>query len=145
MIVLQGTLKHCVISILFSIFIVGTASAGETGSSGDMSNWNSYSDAESGFSFMYPKDWEVIYEGFYKTSYGATIQKIGGNKDSNNWIRINSPQFQISDGKCIEVDNQRICTYSKDADVLDIFERLAASFKVMADRVDEKDQVWSFK
>lgn len=107
--------------------IIGYACAGQAGEDA-VAAWQSYSNEENHFTFSYPRGWEVIDEGFYKTTYGLTIQRIGGSEDSNNWIRINSPQFQEEDGKCIEVDMQRICTYSKEADVLGIMERLATSF-----------------
>ena len=115
------------VSIFFFIFIFGYANAEEDAGIAD---WQAYSNAENRFTFSYPKDWEVIDEGFYKTAYSLTIQRIAGSEDANNWIRINSPQFQEEDGKCIEVELQRICTYSQDAEVLDIMERLAAGFKL---------------
>ena len=118
------------ILIYFLAFIVcGSAAARNIGDDADIANWQSYSNAENKFSFKYPKDWEVIDEGFYKTGFGLTIQKISGSEDSDNWIRINSPQFQEEDGQCVEVNKQLICTYSHDADILDIFKSVAASFK----------------
>jgi hypothetical protein len=126
--------RSYILGLILIYFLVsavcGSAEASKIGDDIDTANWQSYSNAESKFSFKYPKDWEVIDEGFYKTSFGLTIQRIGGSEDSDNWIRINSPQFQEEDGKCIEVDKQFICTYSKDANVLDIFKRVAASFKL---------------
>ena len=119
------------LSILLSLSVIcGSAWAGEVGDGSDLSTWRDYSNTESGFTFKYPKDWEAVDEGFYKTAYGVTLQKTGGGEDSNNWIRINSPQFMEQDGTCLEADRQRICTYSKDPDVLNIFEEVAASFKL---------------
>ena len=118
------------ILIYYIVFVVsGSATARKIGDDSDTANWQSYSNTENKFTFKYPKDWEVIDEGFYKTAYGITIRKLSGSEDSDNWIRINSPQFQEEDGKCIEVNKQLICTYSKDADVLYIFKRVVASFK----------------
>ena len=99
------------------------------GNDSDTDIWLSYSNDENKFTFKYPREWEVIDEGFYKTAYALTIKKTGGDEDSDNWIRINSPQFQAEDGKCIECNNQFICTYSKDANVIAIFKRVAASFR----------------
>jgi len=122
---------HGLILIYFLVFVVcGSGTARTIGDDSDTVNWQSYSNAENKFTFKYPKDWEVIDEGFYKTAFGLTIQKIGGSEDSDKWIRINSPQFQEEDGKCIEVDKQLICTYSNDANVQEIFKRVAASFKL---------------
>lgn len=118
------------ILVYFLVFAVcGSAAASKNGDDADTANWLRYSNAENKFTFKYPEGWEVIDEGFYKTAFGLTIQKIGESEDSDNWIRINSPQFQEEDGKCLEVDQQLICTYSNDANVLDIFKRVAASFK----------------
>lgn len=94
----------------------------------DVPAWNWYANEENHFSFAYPKDWEVIDEGFYKTHYGLTIQRIGRHEDADNCIRINSPQFSVEDGRCITVDDQQICTYSKDAAVIDIFRKITAGF-----------------
>lgn len=122
---------HGCILMYFIVFVIcGYATAREIGDDADTANWQSYSNAENKFSFKYPKDWEVIDDGFYKTAFGLTIQKIGGSEDSDNWIRINSPQFQEEDGTCTEVNKQFICTYSHDADVLSIFKRIAASFQL---------------
>jgi hypothetical protein len=96
----------------------------------DDAYWQNYFNPSNSFAFKYPKDWEITDDGFYKTAYVITIQKIGDGENSNDWIRINSPQFQKEYGRCIEVDNQKICTYSSDADVLEIFEMIAASFRL---------------
>ncbi len=124
--------------LLFSFLFIGTACASKVGDD-DIADWLIYFNAESGFTFNYPADWEVVDDGFYKTAYVATLQKIGGSEDSNNWIRINSPQFMEEDGKCLEADNQRICTYSKDTDVLNIFEKVAASFKLNRTQQDRTE------
>ena len=116
---------------LFFVFIItGSACAEKVGGENDISDWQSYSNVESGFTFQYPTDWEVVDDGFYKTAYVVTIQKIGGSEDSNNWIRINSPQFMEENGQCLEADGQQICTYSTDANVLNIYHRVAAGFKL---------------
>ncbi|HDR16204.1 MAG TPA: hypothetical protein ENN79_12100 [Desulfobacteraceae bacterium] len=99
----------------------------------DIIKWNMYTNEENHFFFEYPKDWEVIDNGLYKTHYGLTIQRIGKCDDSDDWIRINSPQFTVKDGKCITINDQHICTYSNDASVLDIFDKIAASFTVERD------------
>jgi hypothetical protein len=96
----------------------------------DDAYWQSYFSPQNSFVFKYPKDWEITDDGFYKTAYMITIQKIGDSDNSNDWIRINSPQFQEQYGRCIEAYNQKICTYSSDEDVLEIFEMVAASFRL---------------
>ena len=94
----------------------------------NVSQWKHYSNEESGFQLIYPVGWEVIDEGFYKTHYGLTIKRIGGEQDSNDWIRVNSPQFSEEDGMCATVSDQQICTYSKDSAVIDILHAISASF-----------------
>ena len=81
------------------------------------------------------KDWEIADDDFYETAGGAianqrsvTLQTIGGDKDSDNWIRINQRQFDDSDGICREVGEEKICTYSTDPDVLDILNKIVFSF-----------------
>jgi len=116
---------------LFLVFAVfGSTIEIKAGDDTNAQGWQTYSDAENKFIFKYPKGWEVIDEGFYKTVYGLTIQKTSEKENSDNWIRINSPQFQEEDGNCIDVGNQIICTYSKDADVIEIFKKIAHSFKL---------------
>ena len=131
MICLRRSFMPGLIMIFFLVSVVcGYAAERKIVADADTANWHSYSGAESNFIFKYPKNWEVIDDGFYKTAYALTIQKIGGDEDSDNWIRINAPQFQEEDGTCIVVDTQQICTYSKDAEVLNIFKKIAASFKL---------------
>jgi hypothetical protein len=132
-------LQRSITFLCLFTFISGYACAEGAGNAADMSTWQSYTNAESGFSFRYPKGWEVVDDFFYKTGYVATIQRVGSSEDANNWIRINSPQFQIGDGKCIDVDKQHICTYSKDTKVSGILEMLATSFRVRSKSVTNAD------
>lgn len=110
----------------------------------ESSKWQEYNNQESGFIFTYPKDWEITDDFFYQSagaqSAGAAgkdegmwtiiLQQIGKNDDSNNWIRINSPQFQELDGTCIIISQQNICTYSRDAGVLELLRKIADSFQL---------------
>ena len=98
-----------------------------------ISTWKRYANEENHFRFNYPNDWEVIDDGFYKTHYGVTIQKINQREDSDSWIRINSPQFSMENGRCIAVNDQQICTYSNDEIVIDIFQKIATSFTCECD------------
>ncbi len=120
---IYGLILACLLA--FIIFVFTTTNIN------DDAYWQSYFNAQNNFAFKYPKDWEITDDGFYKTAYVITLQKIGESENSNDWIRINSPQFQEEYGKCIEVNSQKICTYSSDADVLEIFDRLVASFKLV--------------
>ncbi len=122
--------RHLSIVALIYFTTLGSACVEATDNNNSQnSGWQNYYDADSGFVFIYPNGWEVVDDFFYKTHYVATIQRIGGSKDPINWIRVNSPQFMENDGRCIEVDMQSLCTYSKDEAVLEIFEKFAASFK----------------
>jgi hypothetical protein len=121
--------KIFVLCLVAATTFICAACAGVADKYAKTSGWNSYADDVNHFRFSYPKDWEVIDEGFYKTHYGLTIQRIGREEDSNNWIRINSPQFSVEDGRCCEVDEQQICTYSQNATVIEIFENIVASFQ----------------
>lgn len=119
-----------ILSVLLQACSENVSKAKETNNT-DVADWLSYSNSENNFTFKYPKDWEVIDEGFYKTAYGLTLQKIGKSVNSDNWIRINSPQFtEEGEGKCMAVDAQKICTYSKDVNILNIFQKVSASFKL---------------
>ncbi len=117
--------------LIFLVFVaVGSAPAKKAGDAGDTAHWLTYSNPKSNFTFMYPKGWEITDDFFYKTHWSVNIQKIGGDEDSDNWIRINSPQFQEEDGICVKVGEERICTYGRDPDVLEIFKKVAAGFKL---------------
>jgi hypothetical protein len=125
---LGGFVTHVLMSFLFLVFFAGKSGAGKN--DGDMADWQNYSNPESHFTFQYPRDWEITDDFFYKTLWSVTLQKIGGAADSENWIRVNSPQFQEEDGVCVQIGEERLCTYSRDADVLKIFKGVAASFKL---------------
>ena len=119
---IYGLILACILALV--VFISTTTNIN------DDAYWQNYFNPQNNFAFKYPKDWEITDDGFYKTAYVITMQKIGDDENSNDWIRINSPQFQEEYGRCIEVYNQKICTYSSDTDVLEIFEMVAASFKL---------------
>ena len=96
-------------------------------------SWHSYSNPKVNFTFKYPNDWEITDDFFYKTSWTINLQRKGADADSDNWIRINPPQFQDEDGVCKQVGEEEICTYSKDAAVLEIFKKVAASFHLLSE------------
>ncbi len=122
---------------LHGVILIFVFSEANESANMDTSDWLSYSNTENNFTFKYPKDWEVIDEGVYKTAYGLTLQKIGKSENSDHWIRINSPQFTEEDGKCITVDAQQICTYSKDMNILNIFKKVSDSFKFKHQQLDQ--------
>ena len=100
-------------------------------------NWRVYSSSETNFTFRYPENWEIIDDYFYETAAGikseqrtVILQKIG-DEDSNNWIRINPIQFQYHIGKCIETNGNTIGTYSKDSEVLEVFDNIVTSFQIV--------------
>jgi hypothetical protein len=114
--------------ICLCLVTIGPVAAGEIEKHADIAGWQTYSNAESNLTFKYPKDWETADEGFYVTAGGSVanqwsvrLQKIEGDEDSNDWIRINPRQFDESDGICTKVGEESICTYSTDQDVLNIF------------------------
>jgi len=97
----------------------------------ETTDWQTYSNPKANFTFKYPNDWEIIEDYFYETAAGSkaknptiVLQKIGDD-DSNNWIRINQRQFNCECGKCAGIFG----TYSKDSEVLNIFDRIVESFK----------------
>ena len=86
------------------------------------------------FTFEYPDGWEIAENYFYETAAGiraknptVVLQEIDDD-DSNNRIVINQRQFDCELGKCAEVDYITIGTYSKNSEVLNIFNRIAESF-----------------
>ena len=97
-------------------------------------DWQTYSNPQDSFTFEYPDGWEIAENYFYETVAGiraknptVVLQEIG-NDDSNNRIVINQRQFDCELGKCAEVDYITIGTYSKNSEVLSIFNRIAESF-----------------
>jgi len=101
----------------------------------EITNWNTYQNSLVNFTFKYPKNWKIIDDYFYETVSGikakqrtVILQKIG-DKDSNNWIRINPRQFQCHLGKCIMVGSNEIATYSKNSEVLKTFNQMLSTFK----------------
>jgi hypothetical protein len=120
------------IPILFLVSVfVGSAAAQKRGDCDNTANWQTYSNPRSNFTFTYPKGWEITDDFFYKTHWSVNLQKVVEEKGSNNWIRINSPQFQDEDETCTKVGKEHICTYSRDPDVLEIYKKLTVSFKVV--------------
>lgn len=102
---------HGLIAIVFSIFVaVGSATAKNVGDGANATDWEIYSNPGSNFTFKYPKGWEITDDFHYKTHWSVNLQRIGGDDDSENWIRVNSPQFQEEDGVCIQIDQESICT-----------------------------------
>ncbi|MDP3479839.1 MAG: hypothetical protein Q8R88_08710 [Desulfoprunum sp.] len=136
MIGLWRSFMYGLIAIISLIIVaIGPAAAGEIGKHNDLASWQTYANTDANFTFRYPKDWEIADDDFYETAGGAianqrsvTLQTIGGDKDSDNWIRINQRQFDDSDGICKEVGEEKICTYSTDPDVLDILNKIVSSF-----------------
>jgi hypothetical protein len=105
--------------------------------------WQEYNNPESGFLFTYPTGWKITDDFFYQSAGAAgtdegvwtiILQQIGKDDDSNNWIRINSPQFQKLDGTCITISQQDICTYSREISVLEVLKRIAASFRMQKNK-----------
>ncbi len=127
------------VPVIFLVFFaIGSASAKKAGDADDTAPWLTYSNPKSNFTFMYPRGWEITDDFFYKTHWSVNIQQIGGDKDSDNWIRINSPQFQEEDGVCVKVGEETICTYARAPDVLEIFKKVAAGFKLKGIQQDKK-------
>lgn len=117
---------------LFLLALFGLNDGLGAGEVGGTSGWNTYSNEEAGLSFKYPKDWMVEVEGFYETAGGAradlwslTLYRRGAEDDSNDWIRFNPRQFQESDGRCVVVSGNAICTYSRDERILEILWKVA--------------------
>ncbi|MBU4000203.1 hypothetical protein KKG29_03475, partial [Patescibacteria group bacterium] len=52
------------------------------------------------------------------------LQQIG-NRDSNDWIRMNPRQFQTDIGKC----KGSVCTYSEKVEILNILDKVVESFR----------------
>ena len=97
----------------------------------ETADWKTYTNPEADFTFEYPSNWEIIDDYFYETASGIKakqrtiiLQEIG-NKNSNDWIRMNPRQFQSNVGKC----KGSFCTYSEKIEVLNIFNKVAESFK----------------
>jgi hypothetical protein len=117
---------------LFLLTLFGLNDGLEAGEVGGTSGWNTYSNEEAGLSFKYPRDWLVEVEGFYETAGGEradlwslTLYRRGAHDDSDNWIRFNPRQFQESEGRCIIVSGNAICTYSRDEQILEIVRGVA--------------------
>ena len=97
--------------------------------------WKNYDNPEYGFTFKYPQNWIVEDEGDYETAGGAQsdvpsliVYEQGQEENSDNWIRINPRQFMLEDGRCLEIGEYAICTYSRDAAVLAVYNHFIANF-----------------
>lgn len=104
----------------------------------DMADWQTYSNWRARLTFKYPSDWVVGDVDFYETAGGAkatevslTLYQQERYEDSENWIRLNPRQFQDDDGQCVEAVGNQICTYSRDAGVLEVYRRVAATMKAL--------------
>ncbi|MDU9047618.1 MAG: hypothetical protein Q3M30_02130 [Candidatus Electrothrix sp. Rat3] len=117
----------------------------DSGTDKNPAAWQEYNNPKSGFLFTYPTEWELIDDFLYQTAgalsagtgegmWTINLQQIGKEEDSANWIRINPRQFQDEDGTCMTVSQQQICTYSRDAGVLAILKKIAASFRLQENR-----------
>lgn len=78
---------------------------------------------------LFEKDFYISPE--IKAKERTVVLQKSGDDDSNNWIRINPRQFQCSLGKCTEIEGNIIGTYSKNLEVLNVFEKIVTSLKVI--------------
>ncbi len=124
-------MKWPTLCLLMLLAMGGGACSGLQAAGDQDAEWKTFRSRESRFVFLYPPDWQVIDEGFYKTNYGITMYRLGKEEDSNDWIRINSPQFMEEDGRCASISDQQICTYSSDPQILAIFDRVTESFHLL--------------
>lgn len=110
-------------------------------------DWKYFWDPVSGVKFRYPPDWDIDVETGIAVSAGSTAAEIQ-NKDktirvtlfqpnknddtaSNSWIRINPTRvtdMMQSEGTCVCVNGNNLCTYSNDEEIIDILYRIAESF-----------------
>ncbi len=99
-----------------------------------------YSNSKASFTFRYPDNWEIINDYFYHTAAGVAaedptvILQKKGDRNPENWIMINSRQFNCEKGKCATVANQiTVGTYSKDKEVLSVLDEVVKSFSVKSE------------
>lgn len=97
--------------------------------------WKTHTNPEYNFIFKYPQNWVVEDEGYYETAGGCRadvpslmLYEQGKEENSDDWIRINPRQFMLEDGRCFKIGNYTICTYSRDATVLAVYNGFIANF-----------------
>ena len=101
----------------------------------DISDWKTYNNSETDFTFKYPKNWEIVNDYFYETLSGSRAERRTVNlkrnieNKMNNWILINQRQFLCDQGKCEMIAGNEIGTYSKDFEVLNVFDQIVSTFK----------------
>jgi hypothetical protein len=98
-------------------------------------SWNIYSDQRAGFTFKYPRNWEITENNFYGTAGGTksekptiVLQEIM-EENSNNWIKINPKQFQCDLGECVHIEDNVVATYSEITGIKNIFNQICSSFR----------------
>ena len=103
----------------------------------ETSDWKTYDNSETNFTFKYPKNWEISEDYFYETVSGVkperrtvNLKEIGENK-LNNWILINQRQFLCDQSKCEIIAGNEIGTYSKNSEILIVFEQIISTFKLI--------------
>jgi hypothetical protein len=96
-------------------------------------DWNTYFNSKAKITFTYPKDWEIREEYFYKEAQYPTIILCGKKEPADvlvNCIQINMPQAPLGK-KHKEIQGNYINLYTEDPEIVAIYEKVVASFKVV--------------
>jgi len=98
-------------------------------------NWKVYNNPEANFTFRYPLDWEINADYLYETVGGVkakertvVLRKIG----EEGAISINMRQFPCPAREVSKWGHTNfIGTCSEDPEILDIYEKVLTSFRVV--------------
>lgn len=111
--------------------------AAPAGIFGAADEWVEYQSPGTGVRFRYPADWQVIEDGHYAEAAQAgrlharvILAPRGADAEhqSNDWIRLNPQQFMPGQGTCVELGDDRFCTYSDSPQVLAVLHQMAEHF-----------------